>query len=382
MKFAHLGDCHLGGWRQPELKELNFRSFQYAVEKCVKEKVDFVLIAGDLFDSAYPPIETLKETFREFRRLKESNIPVFIIAGSHDYSVSGKTFLEVLEKSGFCKNVSIFQEKNGAILLEPVIYQNVAIYGYPGKKSGLEVDDIERIKIIDAPGMFKILMLHTTIRDAVKDLPIPAVDEKKLPQMDYIALGHLHIDYVKENRVYSGPLFPNNLSELIELQGGSFYIFDSGKLNKNSVKLKQVLFKSLEIKNSLSATDQIIEMFDKETISDKIVILRLYGVLETGKISDIDFHKIEASLKKRGCYVFLKSTSKLHIAESDLKIDLGDSITLESQIINKFQENNPHKFNQLIESLMKSLQIEKNDDEKSQVFEERIISEAKKTLSI
>ena len=105
MKFAHLGDCHLGGWRHPELKDLNFKSFQTALERCIKEKVDFVLITGDLFDSAYPPIDTLKETFREFRRLKEADIPVFIIAGSHDYSVSGKTFLDVLEKSGFCKNV-------------------------------------------------------------------------------------------------------------------------------------------------------------------------------------------------------------------------------------------------------------------------------------
>jgi len=38
MKFAHLGDCHLGGWRQPELKELNFRSFQIALERIAKEK--------------------------------------------------------------------------------------------------------------------------------------------------------------------------------------------------------------------------------------------------------------------------------------------------------------------------------------------------------
>jgi DNA repair exonuclease SbcCD nuclease subunit len=117
MKFAHLGDCHLGGWRQPELKDLNFRSFQYAIDKCIKEKVDFVLVTGDLFDSAYPPIDTLKDTFREFRKLKEEKISVFLIAGSHDYSVSGKTFLDVLEKSGFCKNVVVFEEKNGFIYL-------------------------------------------------------------------------------------------------------------------------------------------------------------------------------------------------------------------------------------------------------------------------
>ena len=83
--------------------------------------MNFVLIAGDLFDTAYPPIETLKRTFMEFRKLKEARIPCFIIAGSHDYSVSGKTFLDVLEKAGFCKNVAEFEEKDGKIILNPTI---------------------------------------------------------------------------------------------------------------------------------------------------------------------------------------------------------------------------------------------------------------------
>src|SRR3989344_4278040 len=97
-KFAHIADCHLGSWKQQELQNLNLESFKSAVNTCIKEKVDFVLFAGDTFDSAYPPIEILKEAFSEFRKLKEAKIPCFIISGSHDYSVSGKTFLDVLEK--------------------------------------------------------------------------------------------------------------------------------------------------------------------------------------------------------------------------------------------------------------------------------------------
>jgi len=72
MKFAHLADCHLGGWRQPELQQLNLESFKKAISICLDEKVEFVLFAGDLFDSAYPSIEVLKETFSEFKRLKEA----------------------------------------------------------------------------------------------------------------------------------------------------------------------------------------------------------------------------------------------------------------------------------------------------------------------
>src|SRR3990167_5316649 len=117
VKFAHMSDVHLGGWKQKPLQDLNFQSFQKAIDISINERVDFILIAGDLFDTAYPSIETLKETFAEFKKLKESGIPCFLISGSHDYSVSGKTFLDVLEKSGFCKNVSIFEDRAGKLLL-------------------------------------------------------------------------------------------------------------------------------------------------------------------------------------------------------------------------------------------------------------------------
>ena len=382
MKFAHMGDCHLGGWRQPELKELNFSSFRVAIDLCIHEKVDFVLIAGDLFDSAYPPIDTLKDTFREFRRLAEAKIPVFLIAGSHDYSASGKTFLDVLEKSGFCKNVSIFEERQGKIMLEPTIFKNVAIYGYPGKKSGLEVEEIERIRLQDSPGFFKILMLHTAIRDAVGTLPIKAVDERLLPKTEYLALGHLHIPYNKENRVYCGPIFPNDLGELEELKGGSLYIVENGKPRRVEIRLKPILSLTVEVTNALTATEEIIARLSKEALKGAIIILKLYGFLEKGKTSDIDFTKIENYVRKQGAYVFLKSTTKLQVAEQEITLDLSDTPDMEQQIIRKFEEGHPSPLNSLISPLLKSLQIEKGEDEKISVFEERLVSESRRIIGI
>ena len=381
MKFAHIGDCHLGGWRQPELSELNFKNFQQAISKSIQEKVDFVLIAGDLFDSAYPPIETLKDAFQELRKLAEAKIPVFLIAGSHDYSASGKTFLDVLDKAGFCKNVCKFEERNGHIILEPTIFKNVAIYGYPGRKSGLEVDDIARIKIQDSPGLFKILMLHTTLRDAVGNLPIKAVEHEKLPKVDYLALAHLHINYNRENRVYSGPTFPNNISELEELQAGSFYIVDNGRIRKEVLKFNPVVSYHLEIRNALTATEEIVTLFNSENIKDKIVILRLSGVLERGKTSDIDFLQIEKIAKKNGAYVLLRSTNHLHAAEAALVPEAFDSHNLESQIVNHFEETHPSKYNIFIEPLLKALQVERQEDESNAIFEDRIISEVGKVIN-
>ena len=135
VRFAHIADCHLGCWRQEELQKLNSKSFQKIIDKSIEEKVDFILIAGDLFDSAYPPIEILRDTFKEFKKIFDSRIPVYLIAGSHDFSVSGKTFLDVIEKAGFCKNVENYTvQEDGRIKLNPSFYGDIAIYGYPGKK--------------------------------------------------------------------------------------------------------------------------------------------------------------------------------------------------------------------------------------------------------
>ncbi len=388
VKFTHIADVHLGGWKQPELRELNFSSFRNTVDLCIKEKPDFILIAGDLFDSAYPPIEILKETFGEFRKLKEAKIPVFLIPGSHDYSVSGKTFLDVLENAGFCKNVANFETEENKIILNPTLHQGVAIYGYPGKKSGLEVEDLRKIKLNDSPGMFKIFMLHTTIDKAKGEIPIDAIETESLPSADYYALGHLHMDFQYENFVYPGPIFPNNFQELEDLQGGSFYIIDTSPENpKNSfkkieLKPKEIVPLNIEVKNSSVATEKIISQLKEKDIENKIVLLRIYGELENGKNSDIKFSQIEDFAKNKGAYFVLRNTHNLKTKEPELNTDLEteEMEKIEEEAINLYSEKNPSDFNKFIPQLISSLAVEKQEGETTDVFNNRVLDEAKKVL--
>jgi DNA repair exonuclease SbcCD nuclease subunit len=82
MKFAHMADCHLGGWRDDKLTELGQKSFEKAIDICIEKKVDFVIIAGDLFNTAIPPIDSTKHCVNHLKRLQNENIPVYCIAGS------------------------------------------------------------------------------------------------------------------------------------------------------------------------------------------------------------------------------------------------------------------------------------------------------------
>ncbi len=385
VKFAHIADVHLGGWKQQPLQDLNLESFKKALEICIGEKVEFVVIAGDLFDAAFPPIDVLKESFAEFRKLKEAGIPCFLIAGSHDYSVSGKTFLDVLEKAGFCKNVAVFEEKNDRIILSPTIHKGVALYGYPGKTSGLEVGDLRRAQFDEAPGLFKIFLLHTTIDKAKGNLPIDALEISKVPKADYYALGHLHIDFQYENFVYPGPIFPNNFQELEDLQHGRFYIVDSSlekPLKRIDLKIKNVVSFDIEVKNAIRATEQILSELEKQDLEDKIVLLRIRGILESGKHSDIKFAKIEETAKKKGAFFLLRNTHDLKTKEAEIATEIPETENIEEESIKKYSEQNPAAFNKFIPQIMSALSTEKQEGETTESFTNRLLDETKKIFAI
>lgn len=230
-------------------------------------------------------------------------------------------------------------------------------------------------------------MLHTTLDKAKGTLPIDAIEADLLPKADYYALGHLHIDFQYNNFVYPGPLFPNNFQELEDLGYGGFYIIDTeGKkplevLRKVEVKLKEVLPICVEVRNAITATDQIISELEKRELSDKIILLRVSGELENGKTSDIKFSQIEDFAKQKKAYFILKNTHELKTKEEELEIEVKNSDNIEEETIDIYSSENPSDFNKLIPQLINSFSLEKQEDEKTEVFENRLLSEAKKILN-
>ncbi|MEK6817695.1 MAG: hypothetical protein AABX80_02730, partial [Nanoarchaeota archaeon] len=306
-----------------------------------------------------------------------------IIAGSHDYSVSGKTFLDVLEKAGFCKNVFNSEERGDKIFLNPHIHKNLAIYGYPGKKSGLEIPELRRVKLNDAPGMFKIFMLHTTLDKVIGNLPIESLESEKLPYADYYALGHIHVLFNENRIVYPGPLFPNNFKELEDLKHGSFVLVDTESTEQvKFIKLpiKEIECLELEFDDGLAATEKILGELSKRDLQNKIVLLRVSGELKRGKPSDIKFFQIEEFAKERGAYFLLKNIHDLKIKEVDVNLEIKEEGDIEQETIKIYSEKNQSDFNYFMPELMNTLSIEKQEDEKIETFHSRLLSEARRIL--
>jgi len=403
MKFAHIADVHLGGCRNHKLQELNLNAFKRTIEICKENKVDFILIAGDLFDTPMPSFDILKETVSCLKELKENNIECYIIPGSHDFSPSGKTFIDVLEKAGLCTNIAKFKEGQDNITLEFFVNDKLVITGLPGRKSNLEQRMFNNLIIPHDLGSYKgklkIFMLHTTLQDSVKKeiTFIESVNIEDLPAgFDYYAAGHIHntIKIEKDNKiiVYPGPIFPNNFSELEELKEGSFLIVELDnitkkfKITQKKIKLKDVVSLKINVSKMTSeeATSKIIDEISKHDIKDKILLLRIHGCIE-GKLSNINFNLVEE--KAKDCYVMLKNIHEL--TSSELKLDEikseGKSIEeIEKEIIERYRNEikDSEIFQGYIEKLMTVLDTEKKEGETTSVFESRIFDEIIKILNL
>jgi hypothetical protein len=403
MRFAHLADLHLGGWRESKLQQLNLDAFKKAIMICKERKVDFVLIAGDLFDSPVPSLDILKEAVSGLKELRDSGIDCYIIPGSHDYSVSGKTFIEVIEKADLCRNIAKFRESPDGITLEFCIGDKILVAGLPGKKSNLEQRMFKKLIVNENLEAYKdrikIFMLHTTLTEnKPKELIfVESLDAAKLPEgFDYYAAGHIHniakIDKYGKVIIYPGPLFPNDFAELEKLKEGNFFIIEVEEKTKQlriepqKIKFKDVISINVDVNNLTpeQATKKVLDELSKHNLKDKIVLLRLYGCIE-GKLSRIDFDSIEE--KTNTCYVLLKNTREL--TSSELKIEVKTKGTdvedIEREIIERYKneaELGQKKFSNHVENLIIALDTEKQEGETNTTFENRLSEEVIKILGI
>ncbi len=403
MIFAHASDCHIGGWKEERLQKLNMWSFRKLIEHCMERNVEFLLISGDLFNTALPPIELIKEVTLLLKKLKDAGIRVYCIPGSHDFSPSGKTMLDVLENAGLVVNVMKFEEENGKVKLRFTTDEKTGakMTGIFGKKGGLEKNYyviLEKEHLEKEQG-FKIFLFHTGIYEFLPPelREMDSVGFESLPKnFNYYAGGHIH--YVKQVRTkngllaFPGALFPNNFAELEKYGHGNFYIisYENKKLEHELVPLiakeKMNFTFSVEKKEPETIKKEIMRTLKESQIKDKIVTLRIEGALERGKLSDLDMTEFFDSLD---AYCILKNTSKVLIKElENIGVQKGEIHDVEKGIIKKTAKENlfagisVEKTEKLVEHLIESFNTEKFEGEKNMDFEARVMKDTEKVLGI
>lgn len=399
MKYMHIADCHLGGWREPKLQQLGIDSFRYVINQAINENVDFVLIAGDLFNTSIPSIDALKIAAEELNKLQQHNIPVYIIAGSHDYSPSGKTMIEVLHNAGLVTNVARGIVVNGKIQLEFTTDKKTGakITGLLGKRGGLDKDYYRNLdhSYLEREQGYKIFMFHCAIDELkpeelqkMESMPVSLFPKK----FDYYAGGHVHIikdlsipDYPYV--VYPGPVFPNSFSELQKLHNGSYCIIDNHTMRREKIPTQSLTYIELDCKNKTpqQINTELTQEIQQHELNNHIVLLRLSGKLLSGKLTDITFKDHITAITNKGAYFIMKNTAGLTTSTfSEIRTSHNTITEIEQQII---KENTGQSITypkeqemQLMHDLIKTFSTTKHDGEKIHDYNERLKNEADQLL--
>ncbi|MHA2064387.1 MAG: metallophosphoesterase family protein [Candidatus Thorarchaeota archaeon] len=407
MKFAHMADSHLGGWSDPALRQINSECFESALQICIDEEVDFVLISGDLFDTSRPAIDVMERAVSKIKEVGDAGIRVYVIEGSHDFSPTGKTMLRVLEKTGLFKRVSRGkQTKDGKLQLTFTKDEETGtkITGLIGRMGVLETrlyENLDRASIKGEEG-FKIFMFHTALSELKPELyeHAESMPISLLPKgFDYYAGGHVHKNSEHEWKgygpiIFPGPTMPANFRELENLSTGGFYIntVESGKVSTEWTPLDIYEVTQIQIdandKTPTSVESEIEGHIDAD-LNDKIVLLRVEGTLKSGKPKDIDFRRLTSLMREKGAKTVKKSTGKLTSSEyREIKVTVTSREDLEDKLIQehagqlKMKGIDTAKEIGLTKNLIKTLVEGKSPDEKKKNYQARLESDILTILGI
>lgn len=216
-------------------KDSSFVSFTRIVDKAIEEKIDFMLIAGDVYDSHYRSMRAQIRFKKEMERLHEIEIRVFIIHGNHDYLMDN-TLLDLP-----C-NVYIFGKEVECI---PYIRNNkiiAYIHGFSYESRTMQEDKIDSYKIKNTEH-FHIGMIHGSIG---QDFHITQLKEKNY---DYWALGHIHKREIIRDMppiVYAGNIQGRHRKEIGE-KGCIIVYLDKYEVEMEFFRSDDICFRNIEI---------------------------------------------------------------------------------------------------------------------------------------
>ncbi|HEM1017373.1 TPA: exonuclease SbcCD subunit D [Listeria monocytogenes] len=198
IQFLHMADLHLDSpfiglstLPQPlfsAIQESTFQSLERITTVAIKEAVDFVLIAGDIYDSEDQSVRAQARFSKEMKRLEVANIPVFMIHGNHDFIEKHK------EKLTLPSNVHVFSEQVEVMSHKTATGVSVNIYGFSYNERHIRSSRVNKYKI-QGNADFHIALLHGSEVSSSEEHDVYApfrVQEISKKGFDYWALGHIH----------------------------------------------------------------------------------------------------------------------------------------------------------------------------------------------
>ena len=211
-RFIHTADTHIDsplegleayhGAPIDALRGATRRAFDNLVNLAIDEAVDFVLIAGDLYDGDWKDFSTGLFFTRQMTRLDAAGIPVFLIAGNHDAASV------LTRRLSLPANVHPFSTRKAES--QPVSGLPVIVHGRGFPHRAVPENLVPEYPPAQ-PGLFNIGLLHTSLAGAPGHDTYAPCSLRDLSDKgyDYWALGHVHRPQVLSREPWV--VFPGNL---------------------------------------------------------------------------------------------------------------------------------------------------------------------------
>lgn len=270
MKILHTSDLHIGKYIGTyDLKEDTEYVLNQVVDTAIRERVEVVLISGDVFDRPNPSEEAIKMYVSFLKQLLDKNIKVIAISGNHDSGIRLSAYKEILGKGYFVegefnspmRKVSLNDEYGPVNFYMLPFFTPFIVKSNLKLEKGLENYDLAMDEIIKRENIDtsqrNIILAHQFIAGfkfggSEEDFSYSNGDEKnvagvgiisldKFQNFDYVALGHIHKPQKisRETIRYSGSLLKYKTSE-IDGPDKSVVIIDLKEKGNIEVKLDPI----------------------------------------------------------------------------------------------------------------------------------------------
>ncbi|HBI14752.1 MAG TPA: DNA repair exonuclease [Desulfobulbaceae bacterium] len=195
MRFIHAADIHLDSPLQgleahegapvEEIREATRRAFTNLIDLALEEKVDFVLIAGDLYDGDWKDYNTGLFFVGRIGRLARAGIQTFIVAGNHDAAS------QITRAMPLPANVTLLSAKKPQSIT--LARLGVIIHGQSYAARAVN-ENLAAYYPQGDPNYFNIGLLHTSLTGRVghENYAPCTLADLKSKGYDYWALGHVH----------------------------------------------------------------------------------------------------------------------------------------------------------------------------------------------
>jgi exonuclease SbcD len=211
-RFLHAADIHLDsplhglaryeGVPVNDVRGATRTAFDTLISTALEQEVDFVILAGDVFDGDWKDMGTGLYFARALGRLGAAKIPVFLLHGNHDAA-------SVLTKAlPLPENVRVFSSrKPQTFILEEL---GVAVHGRSFPTAHV-TDNLAKEYPAPSAGKFNIGVLHTAVAGYTHHQPYApcSVQELVAKGYSYWALGHVHEHQILHESPWI--VFPGNL---------------------------------------------------------------------------------------------------------------------------------------------------------------------------